>query len=114
MAGGWTVDIGRWGLTIKRLPPDGRTVRARVLEKGRDRRLIHHWYGASLSLPREAVRSSLGLDHSRFRREETPYAVRLGTPILDRPPETPAEARERAERRLGEVYERLLSVLAEL
>jgi exosortase len=98
----------------ERLSPDDRPVRARVLEKGRERRLIHHWYGGSLGLPREAVRSFLGLDHSPFRREETPYAARLGTPILDRPPETPAEARERAERRLGAVYERLLSVLIEL
>jgi exosortase len=104
---GWAVRE----VAAERLSPDGRLIRARVLAKGRERRLIHAWYGASSSLPREATRSLLGLDNSPFRRERAPYAARLGTPLIDRPPETPAEARARAERRLGQVYERLLPVL---
>ena len=87
--------------------PDGRVVKAQVLKKGGKRVLAYHWSAGALGLPRETFRALLGLDHSPFRRASTLYTARISTPLVDRPPDTPARARLRAEQRLSLVYEHL-------
>jgi hypothetical protein len=94
--------------------PDGRVVKAQVLKKGGKRVLAYHWSAGALGLPRETFRALLGLDHSPFRRSSTLYTARISTPLVDRPPDTPARARLRAEERLSRAYELLEPALREL
>jgi exosortase len=100
---GWAVLEG----AAKAVSPDERIVTAQVLKKGGKRVLGYHWSAGALGLSRETFRALLGLDHSPFRRSSGLYAARISTPIVDRPPDTPARARARAEMRLSLVYGQL-------
>jgi hypothetical protein len=81
-----------------------------VIEKGKQRWLVHHWYQGTNGLPNEIVRSLFAIDRSWLQREEPMVVVRLSTPIHSR-----GEAgRAEASRRLDRVYERLAPMLEEL
>lgn len=82
---------------------DGREVRVRLVEKGKQRLLVHHWVLGSRGLLVETLRSLFALDRSPDRRPEPIVVVRLSTPLRDRRQSSleAAERRlERAERQL--------------
>ena len=90
------------------LQPDGRRLQVRVVEKGKQRLLVHHWVVGSRGLLVETARSLLALDRSPQRREAPIVVVRLSTPLLDRRP----DARRAAEQRLELVDRHLRGALA--
>ncbi len=91
----------------RRFEPAGPTVDARLLEKGKQRLLVHHWYEGARGLANEAARSLFALDRSALRRHSPLLVVRLGTPIAGRG----AEERALARSRLDRVHERLYPAL---
>ncbi len=60
---------------------DGGRVRARVMRAGSRRILVYHWYQGTRGWRREALRTLLALDRSRWRQPGEILAVRLGVPI---------------------------------
>lgn len=76
----------------------GLEVEERLLEKGKRRVLIHHWYMGDRGLFEETWRSLMALDRSPLRRPEPLYVVRLDTPLFGRGEADRAAAEARLER----------------
>ena len=89
------------------LDQDGRIVEARVVEKGKQRLLVHHWFSGNRGLGSETFRSLFALDRSPLRRPEPLYVARIATPLRGR-----GEAdRADAEARIANAYDRLAPAL---
>jgi exosortase len=82
----------------------------RIMEKGKQRMLVRHWYQGSRGLLGETFRSFIALDRSAWSRAEPMLAVRLSTPLLSRSDKARAAARALLDR----VYDRLAPVLDEV
>jgi EpsI family protein len=103
---GWTVrESGQ-----QPVGPGGRDVEVRLLEKGKTRVLVRHWYEGAKWLGVEALRSLMALDRSGLKRSDPLLAVRLSTPVANRS----EQARRDAEARLAEVQLRLEPALREI
>ena len=87
---------------------EGRAIQVRLVEKGKQRLLVHHWVVGSRGLLVETLRSLFALDRSPDRRLEPIVVVRLSTPLRDRR----RSALEAAERRLKRVERQLAPALA--
>lgn len=92
------------------LDEDGRRVEERVVERGKQRVLVQHWFVGDRGLAVETLRSLLALDRSPLRRSETLYVARLETPILGRD----AHAFAAAKARLAATYRALGPALRRL
>jgi exosortase len=82
----------------------------RVVEKRKQRLLVHHWYAGRSGLAMETWRSLAAIDRSPARRANLPYVVRLETPIAGRD----EASRVEAEARLARLRELVAPLLAEL
>jgi exosortase len=100
---GWRPRSSEW----PRLEPGSRRVEERVLEKGKRRVLLYHFYEGNRGLAVETLRALFALDRSPLRRAESLAVVRIATSIRDRSEAAHAESRER----LQAAYERLEPVL---
>ena len=86
------------------------TITVRVLDKGKQRLLVHHWYVGDRGLTGEVARSLLATDRSPLRRDDLLYVVRLETAILGH-----AESDRRAsEARLASIEAALVPALEQL
>jgi exosortase len=81
-----------------------------VIEKGKQRLLVRHWYSGTRGLVSELSRNLLALDRSWLYRERPMLVTRLSTPLTSRDEAARAEARAR----LDLVYERLSPALDRL
>lgn len=78
--------------------------------KGKQRKLVYHWYEGHMGLAAESLRSLAALDRSPLQRTRPLYVVRLETPITGHR----AGDRESAAARLVTVYDRLAPALERL
>lgn len=81
-----------------RVPPEGKLVEERVVEKGKRRMLVLHYYEGNRGLLVETFRALLALDRSPLRRTRALAVVRIATPIRDRSEAALAVSRKRLER----------------
>ncbi len=80
-----------------------RFANVRVVEKGKQRRLVYHYYEGDRGLVVETLRSLFALDRSPWRRDRPLAVVRISTPIHDRSD----AARKAAEDRVARALERV-------
>jgi len=110
---GWTVKDAEQRLepkaTLRESDETERRVEVRIVEKGKRRNLVHHFYDNAEGLAYETFRSFVALDRSRWRRTRPIVVVRLATEMASR------DLREiaLAEARLSRVYEKLNPAIAQ-
>ena len=94
--GGWVIENEE----VTSLGHAQPNVVVRQIRRGKQRRLIYHWYEGSRGFGDEVFRALLALDQSPFRRPEASVVVRLETKLTG----TSESARRRAERRLRRFF----------
>ncbi len=87
---GWRVLRDEW---VEREPDH--VVQTRLVEKGKQRLLVHHWVIGSKGLLIETLRTFFALDRSTLSRPGPIVVVRLSTPVQDRRGSSLEAARER-------------------
>jgi exosortase len=92
-------------------PRKGVEASALTLRRGTRQVLVWHWFAGSRGLWVDSLRALGAVDHSRFRRDEPLYVVRLSTVLDVGPDQGEEEARRLAAFRLSRVSRHLEAVL---